>query len=83
MPLPAIIPAVASMLAWIGVDLGISWLTQDDSEVQYVSGLDFTQFIGSYWLPAILYTLLVLSAVYLAIPKHTNNGWEGRTQTSL
>ena len=74
MPLPAIIPAVASMLAWIGIDLGISWLTRNGTDVTYVPGLDFSQFIGSYWLPLLLYFLMTASAVALAIPKHTNDG---------
>ena len=78
MPLPAIIPAIASMLAWVGIDLGISWLTQDDSGVEYVSGLDFQSFLGIYWLPVLLYSLLILTAVYLAIPKQSNNGREIR-----
>jgi len=78
LPLPAIIPAIASMLAWVGIDLGISWLTQDDTGVEYVSGLDFQTFLEIYWLPALLYSLLIFTAVYLAIPKHSNNGREVR-----
>ena len=81
MPLPAIIPALASMLAWIGIDLGISWLSRGDGEVVYVSGLDFGTFIGSYWLAIVLYLLLIASAVYLAIPKHKNNGRGDRHQS--
>jgi len=62
------------MLAWVGIDLGISWLTQDGTDVQYVYGLDFTQFIESYWLSILLYGLMVAAAVIVAIPKHTNDG---------
>ena len=62
------------MLAWVGIDLGISWLTQDGTDVQYVYGLDFTQFIESYWLSILLYGLMVAAAVFVAIPKHTNDG---------
>ena len=81
MVLPALIPAVASALAWIGIDLGISYLTADSTDVSYVTGLDFQQFIGAYWLSLLLYTLMMASAVALAIPKpHSNDGWEGRTQ---
>ena len=78
MVIPAIIPAIGSALAWIGIDLGISWITKDQSEVSYVPGLDFAQFIGSYWLPLLLYTLMMASAIALAIPKHKNDGWETR-----
>ena len=31
MALPAIVASVVSVLGWIGVDLGISWLTRDDT----------------------------------------------------
>ncbi len=80
MVLPAIVPAIASALAWIGIDLGISYLTSDSSDVSYVSGLDFSMFLEAYWLPLLLYGLMMISAVALAIPKHShsNNGWEGR-----
>ena len=79
MVLPAIIPAIASALAWVGIDLGISYLTSDSTDVSYVSGLDFSQFLESYWLPLLIYALMMASAIALAIPKlHMNNGWEGR-----
>ena len=74
MVLPALIPAIASALAWIGIDLGISYLTSDSSDVSYVSGLDFSMFLESYWLPLLLYGLMMISAVILAIPTHSNNG---------
>ena len=74
MVLPAIVPAIASALAWVGIDLGISYLTSDSTDVSYVSGLDFSQFLESYWLPLLLYTLMMVSAIILAIPKHTNDG---------
>ena len=73
---PAIIPAIASALAWIGIDLGISYLTSDSTDVSYVSGLDFSQFVEAYWLSLLLYSLMMASAIWLAIPKqaHSNNG---------
>ena len=74
MVLPALIPAIASALAWIGIDLGISYLTSDSTDVSYVSGLDFSQFIEAYWLSLTLYALMMVSAIALAIPKHSNNG---------
>ena len=76
MVLPAIVPAIASVLAWVGIDLGISYLTSDSLDVSYVSGLDFSMFLESYWLPLLLYGLMMVSAVALAIPKHShsNNG---------
>ena len=74
MVLPAIIPAIASALAWIGIDLGISYFTSDSTDVSYVSGLDFSQFLESHWLSLLLYTAMLASAIALAIPKHTNNG---------
>ena len=79
MVIPAIIPALASALAWVGIDLGISWLTTDSTDVSYVIGLDFQQFIELYWLSLLLYTLMMVPAIALAIPrKHSNDGWEGR-----
>ncbi|MBE6522193.1 MAG: hypothetical protein E7Z62_03585 [Thermoplasmata archaeon] len=69
MVLPAIIPAIASALAWIGIDLGISYLTKDSDSVTYVSGLDFSQFFEAYWLPLLIYALMMVSAIALAIPK--------------
>lgn len=76
MVLPAIIPAIGSALAWIGIDLGISWLTKDSADVSYVSGLDFSAFLESYWLPLLIYSLMMASAAALAIPRnsHSNNG---------
>ena len=74
MALPALIPAALSALAWIGIDLGISYATRDTADVSYVSGLDFSQFLESYWLSLMLYSLMMASAVWLAIPKHKNNG---------
>ena len=74
LPLPALIPALVSMLTWIGIDLGISWLTKDGTNVTYISGLDFSQFIEYCWLPLLLYFLMVVSAIAVAIPKYTNDG---------
>ena len=74
MVLPAIVPAIASALAWVGIDLGISYLTSDSTDVSYVSGLDFSQFLESYWLPLLIYVLMMVSAIWLAIPKHMNDG---------
>ena len=69
MVLPAIIPAIASALAWVGIDLGISYLTSDSTDVSYVSGLDFSQFLELYWLSLLIYSFMMVSAVALAIPK--------------
>jgi len=74
MVLPALIPAIASALAWVGIDLGISYLTSDSTDVSYVSGLDFSQFLELYWLSLLIYSLMMVSAIALAIPKHSNNG---------
>jgi len=80
MVLPAIIPAVVSALAWIGIDLGISYATRDSTDVSYVSGLDFSMFLESYWLQLTLYALMMVSAIALAIPRsHLNNGPGHRT----
>ena len=80
MPLPAFIPAIASALAWIGIDLGISWLTSDTSDVSYVSGFDPQSFLSLYWLPLMVYALMMLTAVIVAIPRHSNNGPGRRNQ---
>ena len=73
MVLPALIPAIASALAWVGIDLGISYMTSDSTDVSYVSGLDFSQFIELYWLSFLIYSVMMVSAVALAIPKHSND----------
>ena len=78
MPIPALIPAIVSALAWIGIDLGISMAMSDTSEVSYVTGLDFSSFIEAYWLSVILYLLMVAAAIILAVPKHSNNGADFR-----
>ena len=77
MVLPAIIPAIASALAWIGIDLGISYLTKDSADVTYVSGLDFSQFLEAYWLPLLIYALMMVSAIAMAIPKQHSNDVPG------
>ena len=74
MVLPALIPAIASALTWIGIDLGISYLTSDSTDVSYVSGLDFNQFIETYWLSLLLYLFMIASSVFLAIPKRSKDG---------
>ncbi len=74
MVLPALIPAITSALAWIGIDFGISYLMDDPTDVSYVSGLGFDQFVEAYWLSLLLYALMMASAVALAIPAHSNNG---------
>ena len=75
MVLPALIPAIASVLTWVGIDLGISYMTSDSTDVSYVSGLDFSQFFELYWLSLLIYSLMMVSAVALAIPKsNMNNG---------
>ena len=68
MPIPAIIGTIASVLGWIGIDLGISWLT-DDTKVEYVRGLDFPSFIELYWLSLLLYGAVMLVGLWIALPK--------------
>ena len=77
MVLPALIPAIASALAWVGIDLGISYMTSDSTDVSYVSGLDFSQFIELYWLSLLIYSMMMVSAVALAIPKSHSNDVSG------
>ena len=69
MPIPAIIGTIASVLGWIGIDLGISWIT-DDTKVEYVRGLDFPSFIGLYWLSLLLYGAVMLVGLWIALPKN-------------
>lgn len=70
MPIPAIIGTIASVLGWIGIDLGISWLTSDSTNVEYVRGLDFPSFIGLYWLSLLLYGAVMLVGLWIALPKN-------------
>ena len=75
MPIPAIIGTIASVLGWIGIDLGISWIT-DDTSVEYVRGLDFPSFIELYWLSLLLYGAVILAGLWIALPK--NESGRGR-----
>ena len=70
MPIPAIVGTIVSVLGWIGIDLGISWLTKGDLQVEYVRGLDFTQFIGFYWLSLLLYGAAMLVVLRIALPRN-------------
>lgn len=70
MPIPAIIGTIASVLGWIGIDLGISWLTSDSTNVEYVRGLDFPSFIELYWLSLLLYVAVMLMGLRIALPKN-------------
>lgn len=77
MPLPALIPAIGSLLGWIGLDLGIFWLTRGGDSVGYVLGLDFPTFIQYYWLQLLLFGLMMVAAVIVAIPKRRNTNARG------
>jgi len=72
--IPAIIPALVSILGWVGIDLGISWLTREQSEAVYVMGMGPQEFLETHWLPLLLYILMAASAVSLALPRRKNNG---------
>ncbi len=68
MPIPAIVGTIVSVLGWIGIDLGISWLTKGDLQVEYVRGLDFPSFIELYWLSLLLYGAAMLAVLRIALP---------------
>ena len=70
---PAIIPALVSILGWVGIDLGISWLTREQSEVVYAMGMGPQEFLDTHGLPLLLYLLMAASAVSLALPKRRKN----------
>ncbi|MDO5862110.1 MAG: hypothetical protein Q4Q58_04885 [Thermoplasmata archaeon] len=78
MPIPAVIGVIGSVIGWIGIDLGISWLTGGDSDVSYVYGLDFSTFVQYYWLSMLVYALAMILVISLAVP--SNNG-RGRRRT--
>lgn len=71
--IPAIVPALVSILGWVGIDLGISWLTREQSEVVYAMGMGPQEFLDTHWLPLLLYLLMAASAVSLALPKRRKN----------
>ncbi len=73
MPVPALVGGIASILGWIGIDLGLSYLTE--GSVEYVRGLDFPTFIESYWLPVLLYSAIALVAVWYAVPPNDGDGF--------
>lgn len=65
---------IASVLGWIGIDLGISWLTGGDTNVTYVYGLDFQTFLEAYWLSLLVYALAVAACASIAIPSNNGRG---------
>ncbi len=73
MPIPALIGGIASILAWVGIDLGISHLTE--GSVEYVRGLDFPTFIEIYWLPVLIYASIAFASVWMAVPKNDGRGF--------
>ncbi len=73
MPVPALVGGIVSILAWVGIDLGISHLTEGG--VEYVRGLDFMTFIEAYWLPVLLYASIALIAVWYAVPPNDGRGF--------
>jgi len=72
--IPAFVPALLSVLGWIGIDLGISWLTMDRSEAVYVQGMGAEEFLSSHWLLLLLYMLMAATAVAVAVPRTPNDG---------
>lgn len=77
MPLPAIIGPIVSILAWVGIDLGLSKIMGSD-DVAYVRGLDFPSFMEIYWPAVLIYALLVIMGLWIAFPK--NNGRVNRNR---
>lgn len=78
MPLPAFLTAAVSILGWVGIDLGISWITRDEVGTQYVLGLDFPTFIESYWLQVLHFLCMAIVSMAFAIPRVPNNGTSSR-----
>ena len=74
MALPAIVASVVSVLGWIGVDLGISWLTREDTTMEYVQGLDALTFLQTDWTGLLLFSAIVLTGVWLAVPGNSKDG---------
>ena len=72
--MPAIIASVVSVLGWIGVDLGISWLTRDDTTMEYVRGMDALTFLQTNWTGLLLFSAIVLTGVWLAVPGNSKDG---------
>jgi len=73
MPIPVIAGAILSALSWAGIELGIDYLSGDDS-VELVNGMDFSTFLQYYWLPFLLYLVLIAVSLKIAVPKDKNNG---------
>ena len=78
MPLPAVLTAAVSILGWVGIDLGISWLTREEPMADYVMGLDFQTFLELYWLQVLHFLCMTIAAVAFAIPRVPNNGASSR-----
>ena len=65
----ALVKSLASILGWIGLDFGISYLTGSGDSYTYVYGLDFASFLEAYWVSLLIYLLAALTVVWFAVPK--------------
>ncbi len=68
MPLPAMIAPVLSVLGWIGIDMGISWLTREGTSVDYVAGTDALTFLELHWPGLLLLTAIAIVGIRIAVP---------------
>lgn len=64
--------AIVSFVAYIAADLGLSWFNRDS--VSYVEGLDLSTFLSGYWLPFLLFILLMIGGIWLSIPNENVRG---------
>ena len=69
MALPALVGPILSVLAWVGIDLGLSAIIGGGDEVELVAGMDFPTFIGLYWPFIPIMAAVILIGLLIAFPK--------------
>lgn len=80
MPLPALVGPILSILAWVGIDLGLSAIMGGGDKVELVAGMDFPTFIGSYWPSVPILISIIVLAVAIAFPRQSNDVSAHRVQ---
>jgi hypothetical protein len=71
------IPPIVSALAWVGIDLGLSFLMDDKTTVSFAPGMDSGMFFSEYWFFLLIIFGWTLLMILIANPKrNTTKGGE-------
>ena len=69
------IPPILSALAWVGIDLGLSFLTDDGTKVNFAPGMDAGTFFSEFWF--FLLIIVVWSAIMISVAHPKMNKGKG------